>query len=103
MGSDSGDETTVTAAGIKGKDSEASTSNFARSIDNGNNERERNELFCIRVISNHNEFDTLFNSGSQVNLISETIVKKLGLETKPHKNPYPLDWVCDKTKLQVTR
>jgi hypothetical protein len=103
LGSDSGDETTVTATGIKGKDSEASTSNSAQSVDNENNERERNELFRIRVISKHNKIDTLFDSGSQVNLISETIVKKLGLQTKPHEKPYPLGWVCDKTKLQVTR
>ena len=36
-------------------------------------------------------------------MISEAIVKKLGLETKPHKKPYPLGWVCDKTKLQVMK
>ena len=60
-------------------------------------------FFRIRVISKHNKIDTLFDSGSQVNFISETIVKKLGLETKSHEKPYPLGWVCDKTKLQVTR
>ena len=65
--------------------------------------RERNELFRIRVISKNNKIDTLFDSGSQVNLIFETIVKKLGLQKKPHEKPYPLGWVCDKTKLQVTR
>jgi len=46
--------------------------------------------------------DTLFDNGSQVNLISETIVKKLGLLTTPHKKPYPLGSVCVKAKLQVT-
>jgi len=103
LGLDSSDETIVTAIGIKGKDSKASTSNYAQSVDNENNEREINEVFCIRVISKHNNIDTLFDSGSQVNLISETIVKKLGLQKKPHEKPYPLGWVCDKTKLQVTR
>ena len=44
----------------------------------------------------------MFDSGSQVNLISEAIVKKLGLLTTPHKKPYPLGWLCDKPKLQVT-
>ena len=71
--------------------------------DNESYERKINELFHIRVISKHTKIDTLFDSGSQVNLISETIVKKLGLETKPHKNPYPLGWACDKTKLQATK
>jgi len=103
LGSNSGDETTVTAIGIKGKDSEASTSNSAQFVDNENNERERNELFRIRVISKHNKIDTLFDSGSQLNLISKTIVKKVGLQTKPYEKPYPLGWVCDKTKLRVTR
>lgn len=103
LGSDSGDEMTVTTTGIKGKDFEESTSNYAQSVDNESNEREINELVHFRVISKHNKIDTLFDSGSQVNLISETIVKKLGLKTKPHEKPYPLGWVCDKTKLQVTR
>eukprot|EP00253_Pinus_taeda_P019021 PITA_19021 len=103
LGLDSGDETTIVATGIKGKNSEASTSNFAQTIDSEESERGRHELFHIRVISKHQKIDTLFDSGSQVNLISEAIVKKLGLLTKPHKKPYPLGWVCDKAKLQVTR
>ena len=45
----------------------------------------------------------MFDSGSQVNLISEAIVKKLRLLTTPHKKPYPLGWLCDKAKLHVTR
>jgi len=103
LGSYSSDETTITTTCIKGKDSKAYTSTSSHSIDNDNDERKRNELFHIRVISKHTKIDTLFCSGSQVNLIFEAIVKKLGLETKPHKNPYPLCWVCDKAKLQVTK
>lgn len=30
-------------------------------------------------------------------------MKKLSLETKPHPSPYPLSWVSDKAKLQVTK
>jgi hypothetical protein len=36
-------------------------------------------------------------------LIYEALVKNMGLETKPHPKPYPLGWVCDKEKLNVTR
>jgi len=36
-------------------------------------------------------------------LISEEIVKKLGLTTRCHKKPYPLSWVHDDAKLQVAR
>jgi len=103
LGSDSGDKTTITATGIKGKDPESSTSNCSHSTDNESYERKRNEKFHIRVISKHIKIGTLFDSGSQVNLISETIVKKLCLETEPHKKPYPLGRVCDKAKLQVTK
>jgi len=71
LGSDSSDKTMVTAMGIKGNDSKASTSTSSHSVDNDNDERKRNELFHIRVISKHT---TLFDSGSQVNFISEEIV-----------------------------
>jgi len=27
----------------------------------------------------------------------------LGLNTTPHKNPYPLGWVCEDAKLQVMK
>jgi Aspartyl protease len=103
LGSDSGDETIIAATGIKGKNSEASTSNSAQSIIDEEHERKRHELFHIRVVSKNQKIDTLFDSGSQVNLISEAIVKKLGLETTPHKKPYPLGWLNDKAQLQVTR
>ena len=66
-------------------------------------ERKRNELFHIRVVSKHTKIDTLFHPSCQVNLIFEALVKKMGLETKPHPKPYPLGWVCDKEKLNVTK
>lgn len=103
LGLDSGDETTIATTGIEGKNSEASTSNSAQSVIDEENERKRHEIFHIRVISKNQKIDTLFDSGSQVNLISEAIVKKLGLATTPHKKPYPLGWVNDKAQLQVTR
>eukprot|EP00253_Pinus_taeda_P026380 PITA_26380 len=103
LGSDSGDETIIATTGIKGKNSEASTSNSAQIIIDEEHERKRHELFHIRVIAKHQKIDTLFDSGSQVNLISEAIVKKLGLVTTPHKKPYPLGWLNDKAQLQVTR
>jgi hypothetical protein len=62
-------------------------------------QKKRNELFHVGVIVKHTKVDTLFDSGSQVNLISEAIVKKLGLNTTPHKNPYTLAWVCEDAKL----
>jgi hypothetical protein len=62
-----------------------------------------NELFHIRVVSKHTNIDTLFDLGSQLNLILEALVKKMGLETKPHPMPYPISWVCDKEKFNFTK
>jgi hypothetical protein len=98
---DSGDEGKITTDGIQGKDS-------LHAISNSNNEshddeQRRNELFHIRVVSKHTKIDTLFDLGSQVNLIFEALVKKMCLETKPHPKPYPLGWVCDKAKLNVPK
>jgi len=62
FGLDSGDETSIVATSIKGKDFEASTSNYAQSIINEENERKIHELFHIRVISKYQKIDTLFDS-----------------------------------------
>ena len=61
------------------------------------NDKNRSALFHIRVIANHTKIDTLFDSGSQVNLTSKEVVKKLHLVTVPHEKPYPLGWVTNDT------
>jgi hypothetical protein len=101
LGFNSGDEGKITSVGVQGKYSlhASSTSNN----DSHDDERKMNELFHIRVVSKNSKIDILFDVGSQVNLISEALVKKMGLETKPHPKPYPLGWVCDKEKLNVTK
>ena len=58
-----------------------------------NDDKKRNEIFHIRIIVKHTNVDTFSDSGSQVNLISEFIVKKLALKVEPHVKPYPLDLV----------
>ena len=65
-------------------------------------ERKKTELFHIRVISKHTKIDTLIDSGFQVNLIYEQVVRNLGLEMKPHAKTYPLGWVCTDAKLHVS-
>lgn len=47
LGLDSGDETTIAATGIRGKNSKASTSNFAQFVIDEENERKRHELFHV--------------------------------------------------------
>jgi hypothetical protein len=60
-------------------------------------------LFHIKIISKHTNIDTLVDRVSQSNIISEYVVKTLGLETNPHPQPYPLGWICGNAKLQVTK
>jgi hypothetical protein len=104
LGYDSEDETKIKSMGSQGKNSIASTSSSSSSSLNvTQHEKERIEIFHIRVISKHTKIDTLFDTGSQANLISKDIVKKLNLETTPHPKPYPLGWICDIAKLHVTR
>jgi hypothetical protein len=76
LGSDSGDESKVSLVGMTGKIGEGF---YCRS-----------KLFHIRVIMRHTNFDTLIDSGSQSNLISEEVVNKLGLKTQMHHKPYTL-------------
>jgi len=66
-------------------------------------QKKQTELFRVMVIMKHIKIDTLFDNGSRVNLISEAIVKKLGLKTTHHVKPYPLGWVCKDAKLQVIK
>lgn len=60
-------------------------------------------MFHIKVISKHAKIDTLFDSGSQENLISTDLVKKLNLEIVPHYKPYLFGWITKDENLQVTR
>jgi hypothetical protein len=57
------------------------------------------DFFHTRVIVKHIKVDTFFDSGYQVNLISEEIFKKMGLKKTPHRKSYPLGWVCEDAKL----
>jgi hypothetical protein len=69
--SNSGDETKITAMGYQGKGSIASTiSSSNNNLNETRQEKERIELFHIRVVSKHTKIDTLFDIGSQANLIS---------------------------------
>jgi hypothetical protein len=67
--------------GTQGTSSSANSTTNTHSLkyETMHDERKISELFHITVISNLTNIDTLFDSGSQANLISEKIVKTLGL------------------------
>ena len=105
LGLESGNETKIIAMALKnlkGKEivNEPNSSKCNYHIE-APSEEKRIQLFHVRVISKHTKVDTLFDSGSQANLISKDIVKKLNLETIPHRKPYPLGWSCKDANLQV--
>jgi hypothetical protein len=86
LGSDSSDESKISLVGMTGT--------IGEGIDC------RSNLFHIRVIMRHTNIDTLIDSGSQSNLISEELVKQLGLKTQLHHKPYTLKWKINHKLLQ---
>lgn len=106
LGSDLGDERRITAtvSTSKTSDTVSSSSTFAYSSNiNHLNEDKRVELFHMRIISKHRNIDIMFDIGSHANLMSEYIVKKLGLETRNHPRPCPLGWFNRSTQINVTK
>jgi hypothetical protein len=89
LGSDSGDESKISLVGMTGK--------------NGEEIDCRSNLFHIRVIMRHTKIDTLIDSGSQSNLISEELVKQLGLKTQTHHKPYTLKWMSNHHHMHITK
>jgi hypothetical protein len=63
----------------------------------------RSNLFYIRVIMRHTKVDTLIDSGSQYNFISEELVKKLRLKTQIHHKPYTLKWISNNHQMDITK
>jgi hypothetical protein len=88
LGSDSGDEK-ISLVGMTGK--------------HGEDVDCRSKLFHLRVIMRHTKVDTLIDSGSQSNLISEELVKKLGLKTQMHHRPYTLKWMSNNHQMHITK
>jgi hypothetical protein len=89
LGSDSGDESKISLIGMTGK--------------NGEDIDCRSNLFHIRVIMQHTKIYTLIDSGSQSNLISEELVKQLGLKTQTHHKPYTLKWIRNHHQMHIKK
>lgn len=107
------DKTKIVVVGIQGKgkgislfvDTNFSNASASSSKESSppNIDKHRNELFHIWVVTKHTKIDTLFDIGSQVNLISKEVAKKLNMDTTPYLKPHPLGWVCNDAQLQVTK
>lgn len=51
----------------------------------------------------YTKVEMLFDSSARENFISDSLHEKFKLETKTHQKPYPICWVCNKSKLHVTK
>jgi hypothetical protein len=89
LGSDSGYESKITTVGLTGKIGDGYDS--------------ISKLFHIRVVMRDTKVNTLIDNGYQSNLISEEVVKQLGLNTEMHHKPYSLKWISNNHKLHITR
>jgi hypothetical protein len=87
LGSDSWDESKISTVGLTGKI--------------GDEFYYGSKLLHLRVIMRHTKVDTLIDSGSQSNLISEEVVKQLGLNTQMHHKTYSLKWISNNHKFHI--
>ena len=61
------------------------------------------ELFQFRIQVKKSVVAAIIDPGSQKNLISEALVKELGLVTEPHPHPYSLGWFRKDVELRITK
>ncbi|KAA8518207.1 hypothetical protein F0562_015681 [Nyssa sinensis] len=64
---------------------------------------EKEELFNVRIQIKQEVIGAIVDIGSQKNLISTSLVQKLGLDTIPHPKPYPLGWIQKDMELKIDR
>ncbi|KAA8542785.1 hypothetical protein F0562_023937 [Nyssa sinensis] len=64
---------------------------------------EKEELFNVRIQIKQEVIGAIVDTGSQKNLISTSLVQKLGLDTIPHPKPYPLGWIQKDMELKIDR
>jgi hypothetical protein len=61
------------------------------------------KLFHVKIQIKKTKIDSLFDSGSQANLIEIDLVNKLGLEVQNHPITYPFGWVNKDAEIEVTK
>jgi len=64
---------------------------------------DKHELFKIKVQVKNQKVNSLFDNGSQSNLVSETLVDELGLETYVLVNPSSLVCLQGQIVMRITQ
>ena len=57
------------------------------------NQSQRHNIFRTRYIVNRKVCDVIINSGNSKNIVSKSMVTKLGLKTKKHPSSYKISWI----------
>ncbi|GJY90867.1 glutamate-rich WD repeat-containing protein 1 [Tanacetum coccineum] len=55
--------------------------------------KEKEELFTLKIQLKQEVIEAIVDTGSEMNLISSSLVERLALETTPHPRPYSLGWI----------
>jgi hypothetical protein len=63
---------------------------------------DKHALFQIKVQVKNQKVNALFDSGSQCNMVFETLVDELGLETYDLVHPSSLAWLQGKSVMRIT-
>ncbi|GFY94470.1 phototropin 2 [Actinidia rufa] len=63
---------------------------------------QRHNIFKTRCTISGRVCDVIIDGGSSENIVSRTMVEKLGLSTKKHKYPYSIKWIKEVGKMELT-
>ena len=63
---------------------------------------QRRKVFRTRCTIDGKVYDVIIDGGSTENIISLKAVKKLGLRTEPHPNPYHISLITDEIDVKLT-
>jgi hypothetical protein len=63
--------------------------------------QQRHNLFHIFFVINNRRAHVIIDNGSTNNLVSSEWVKKFGLTTRKHPQPYYVEWLNDSGKVKV--
>ena len=66
-------------------------------------EQQRENIFHTRCHIHDKVCSLIIDGGSCTNVASTTLVEKLNLPTKPHPQPYKLQWLNDNGEVKVDR
>ena len=65
-------------------------------------EEERERLLHAQIWVQKNPLHLIVDNVSQKNFVSEDLVKRLGLVTTPHPQPYNISWMKNGHELRIT-